>query len=140
MSDKSIFLRLKEERVRLALTQRQAATLCGVQAETWSRYESGKLSPGSEVLAALASAGADVQYILIGVRGAVLAVDEQLMVDRYRLSTQPLRDAALRVLLGGSEITGAKQVFQGDVGSAHEGGSVFNQPVSITVGGNKKKT
>lgn len=47
-------------------SQAEAAEKCGVKRETWSRYESGLMSPGMEVLAALAAAGADVQYILTG--------------------------------------------------------------------------
>jgi transcriptional regulator with XRE-family HTH domain len=66
--DASLFCaRLKEERKRLGLSQAETAEKCGVKRETWSRYENGALTPGMEVLAALAAAGADVQYILTGV-------------------------------------------------------------------------
>jgi transcriptional regulator with XRE-family HTH domain len=67
--DKSSFsARLKEERKRLGLNQADAAEKCGIKRETWSRYETGALTPGMEVMAAIALAGADVQYILTGVR------------------------------------------------------------------------
>lgn len=70
MIDKSIFcVRLKEERKKIFKIQAKAAEFCGVKRETWSRYENGLISPGMEVMAALAAAGADVQYILIGVHG-----------------------------------------------------------------------
>lgn len=68
MNTSNIFERLKEIRKELRLNQAQIAEICGVSRETWSRYESGKLSPGMEVLAAIAAAGADVQYILTGTR------------------------------------------------------------------------
>jgi transcriptional regulator with XRE-family HTH domain len=67
VTNPSIFhARLKEERKRLGLTQAQAAEQCGVKRETWSRYETGALTPGMEVLAALGRAGADMNYILTG--------------------------------------------------------------------------
>ncbi len=73
-----------------------------MQRETWSRYESGALSPGTDVWVALAAAGADVQYILTGSRSdKAMSADESLLLERYRASPRDLRDAALRVLLGG---------------------------------------
>ncbi|EFC0795166.1 helix-turn-helix transcriptional regulator, partial [Escherichia coli] len=75
--NESIFNRLKEERKKLKLTQATAAALTGVKRETWSRYESGLMSPGMEVLAALAAAGANIQYILTGeASGITLSRDE----------------------------------------------------------------
>ncbi|MCX7067309.1 MAG: helix-turn-helix domain-containing protein [Methylococcales bacterium] len=68
MNTSIIFERLKNARKELGLNQAQVAEICGVSRETWSRYESGKLSPGMEVLAAMATAGADVNYILTGNR------------------------------------------------------------------------
>lgn len=69
MIDTSLFcLRLKEERKKLFKSQAAAAEYCGVSRETWSRYERGKISPGMDVLAAIAAAGADVQYVLTGER------------------------------------------------------------------------
>jgi transcriptional regulator with XRE-family HTH domain len=68
MNTSIIFERLKNARKELGLNQAQVAEICGVSRETWSRYESGKLSPGMEVLAAMATAGADVNYILTGKR------------------------------------------------------------------------
>lgn len=83
MDTSNIFERLKEERLRLGLNQAQAGDLCGVQRETWSRYESGKLSPGMEVLAAIAAAGADVQYILTGIRAMPISQRHKALIDNY---------------------------------------------------------
>lgn len=58
--------RLKSERSRLSLTQGDAAELCGVSREMWSKYERGIGVPGGDVFAAFAHAGADIQYILTG--------------------------------------------------------------------------
>ena len=106
-----------------------AAEICGVKRETWSRYESGIMSPGMEVLAALAARGADVQYILTGENKklaepqggyGVLTTEEKLLLEKYRTSPQTLKDAALRVLLGGQdELT--KINIQGNVGQKIEG-------------------
>jgi transcriptional regulator with XRE-family HTH domain len=71
--DKSLFaVRLKDERKRLRFSQAAAAEIAGIARETWSRYESGALAPGMEVLAAIAAAGCDVQYILTGIRSGTM--------------------------------------------------------------------
>lgn len=77
----SLFLRLVDERKRLGLTQAEAGDVCGVSREMWSRYEKGKASMGSDVLARFAFAGADANYILTGVRVAA-----SLNADRDRLA------------------------------------------------------
>lgn len=96
MTDTSYFhSRLKEWRKKNGLNQSQAAEICGIRQETWSRYENGALAPGMEVLAAIAAAGADVQYILTGIRSAgavkeaandyaALNRREQALLDNYR--------------------------------------------------------
>jgi transcriptional regulator with XRE-family HTH domain len=64
--------RLKTERIRLELKQAGAAELCGVSREIWGKYERGVVVPGGEVLFSFAAAGADVQYILTGIRSGTL--------------------------------------------------------------------
>lgn len=77
--------RLKTVRKTLGLTQAAASDLCGVSRETWSRYESGKLSPGMEVLTALAKVGADINYILTGMEGTTeISAEEQELINLYR--------------------------------------------------------
>lgn len=66
MIDKSWSDRLKEQRKSLGLSQEQAGAAAGVARETWSRYESGKLTLGMEVLTRLAMVGFDVMYVLTG--------------------------------------------------------------------------
>lgn len=60
--------RLKNERLRLGLTQDQAAQKCDVRRETWGRYERGQLEMGSTVFRAFVALGADMQYIISGIR------------------------------------------------------------------------
>ena len=96
--------RLKEERERLALSQTALGEACGVTKESQINYEKGERSPDALYLAALLRAGGDVLYVLTGERTApaLLPIEEQMLLDRYRASPRDLRDAALRVLLGGS--------------------------------------
>ncbi len=59
--------RILQERERLGFSQHAAACATGVRREMWAKYEAGS-EPGAQVLAAMAAAGADVQYILTGHR------------------------------------------------------------------------
>jgi transcriptional regulator with XRE-family HTH domain len=110
--------RLSEERKRIGLNQTEFGKIGGVTKTSQVNYESGERSPNVDYWQAIASTGADVQYILTGVRSsAVLAPDEQLLLDRYRTSPKELKDAALRVLLLGDQPQpAAKFVTHGDVG------------------------
>lgn len=60
--------RLKEERKRLGLNQTDFAALANVGQIAQVNYENGKRNPDSKYLQAIAEAGADVQYILTGIR------------------------------------------------------------------------
>ncbi|WP_241517492.1 helix-turn-helix domain-containing protein [Serratia marcescens] len=131
MIDKSIYERLKEERKKLKLTQATAAALAGIKRETWSRYESGLMSPGMDVLAALATAGANVQYILTGVTsGVTLSRDEMELLQHYRQAPVQAKASLLLALTMGSSRERAEQVIQGDVL-----GNVIKGDVTIGVGG-----
>lgn len=135
--------RLKEERKRLGLDQAAAGASVAVSREMWGKYERGAAMPGGEVLRAFAMQGADIQYVLTGARSSVaLAPEERILLDRFRVSGQPLKDAALRVLLGGtvSEVEAKTVVHQNFAGA--EIGSQTSGPIRIkqmTVGGSKKK-
>jgi transcriptional regulator with XRE-family HTH domain len=69
----SIGARLREERERLNYSQEGFAALAESSRPTQFNYESGKRSPDSAYLAAIAAAGADVLYILTGQRSAPAA-------------------------------------------------------------------
>lgn len=82
--------RLKEERQRLALSQAALGEIGGVQKRAQINYEAGERYPDAAYLAAIARAGADVQYIVTGVRsGTVPALDnaERLLLENYRRSS-----------------------------------------------------
>jgi transcriptional regulator with XRE-family HTH domain len=108
--------RLKEERERLALSQTDFAALVNAAKRTQIEWEKDNSSPSAAQLNLFFQAGVDIQYVVTGIRSTVaLSPDERLLVERYRLSAQPLRDAALRVVLGASSgLEGAAtQNFQG---------------------------
>lgn len=131
VTNKSTFVRLKEERKKLKLTQATAAALAGVKRETWSRYESGLMSPGMEVLAALAAAGANIQYILTGESsGITLSRDEMELLQHYRKAPLQVKGSVLSALTTGSSKERAEQVIQGDVL-----GNVIKGNVTIGAGG-----
>lgn len=65
--------RLREERQRLGLSQTAIGELGGVTKKTQMLYESSSRTPDANYLAAIASAGADVLYILTGMRGENIA-------------------------------------------------------------------
>lgn len=60
--------RLKEERTRLGLNQTEFASMAGVQKNAQSNYEKGDRNPDAAYLAAIATAGVDVLYIITGNR------------------------------------------------------------------------
>ena len=110
--NKSLSLRLKEERKRLRISQAEAASRSGVQRETWSRYENGLLQPGTDVWVALSLMGADIRYILSGEREPVfsdteLSQNEKALVALYRGLEGEARNT-LMDLLGVIVKTGAE--------------------------------
>jgi transcriptional regulator with XRE-family HTH domain len=64
----SIGSRIKEERLRLGLSQEGLAKIAGVQRRAHIRYEHDERLPDAAYLSALAGAGADINYILTGRR------------------------------------------------------------------------
>lgn len=60
--------RLKEERLRLGLSQEAFAALADASKPSQVRYENGGRSPDADYLLAIHEAGADLLYILTGER------------------------------------------------------------------------
>lgn len=83
-----IFMRLREERERLALSQTAMAALGGVQKRAQINYESGERTPDAKYLEGIAKAGVDVLYVLTGqcAGGVQPALDaaERVLLDNYR--------------------------------------------------------
>jgi transcriptional regulator with XRE-family HTH domain len=58
--------RLKDERLRLGLSQERMASLASVTKQSQINYEKGVRHPDAAYLAAVAKSGADVLYIITG--------------------------------------------------------------------------
>lgn len=67
--------RLRDERIRLGLSQTEFGNYGGVRKNTQSKYESNERAPDALYLANVAKHGVDVQYVITGVRKA--EADEQ---------------------------------------------------------------
>jgi transcriptional regulator with XRE-family HTH domain len=100
--------RLKTERERLNLNQEQAADLCEVSREMWSKYERGKAIPGGGVLLMFSANGADINYILTGQRthliseespGYTLRPDQKALLDNIENCSQEDQKAIRRMAL-----------------------------------------
>ena len=95
MNLNSLFsVRLKNERIRLGLTQAEIANKCNISREMWGKYERGVALAGSEVLFSLAEIGVDVGYLFSGARsiGEITKEEEQLLED-YRESNEQGKEA-----------------------------------------------
>ena len=129
----SIGERLLEERDRLGLSQPAMADAGRVTMRSQRNYEKGERFPDATYLAAIAAVGADVRYIVTSAREGpapeVLSADERYLLERYRGSPQPLKDAALRVLLGGEAPAGKskKQVFNKEISGQVAMGKIINK-------------
>ncbi|UML92126.1 helix-turn-helix domain-containing protein [Shewanella xiamenensis] len=62
--------RLRDERIRLGLSQTEFGTYGGVRKNTQSKYESNERAPDALYLANVAKHGVDVQYVITGVKKA----------------------------------------------------------------------
>jgi len=86
--------RLQEERKRLGLTQEAAAEKLGATKRSVINWEGGASLPGAEVLAGYAAAGADVLYILTGVRSppaqsiGELAPRQRALLNNYEAADE----------------------------------------------------
>lgn len=141
----SIGERLREERERLGFTQPSFAGLAETTKKSQIDYEKDLTQPKAGYLAAIAKVGADVQYIVTGVRsGTGLARDEEELLSRYRSASLELKAAAIGALTAGakpsSDGSRKSQVFHGSVGqSIAVEGDLDQRGTRFTVKGSKKK-
>lgn len=64
--DSSFGTRLKEERLRLCLTQKELGAIGGVATNAQAHYEKGTRFPKADYLTAVTTAGTDAYYLLTG--------------------------------------------------------------------------
>nr|WP_315206433.1 helix-turn-helix transcriptional regulator [uncultured Albidiferax sp.] len=98
------------------MNQTEFAELAGVLKGAQLNYEAGKRAPDSNYMAAVATAGVDVRYVLTGEREftppPALTAEEQTMLDYFRDASREVRKAALGALLGA-------QLASSHVGGSH---------------------
>ncbi len=98
--------RLKEERVRLGLSQAALGEIGGVRKQAQLNYEKGERNPDSAYLSAIAKFGADIQFIVTGVRSAEsLSPDEKELINLFRQAPLAVKAAALAALNAGNAAT-----------------------------------
>ncbi len=102
----TISSRLIESRKTLGLSQQALADRVGIALRSQQNYEKGDRSPDADYLASLATAGADVLYILTGSREGPepesLTEEERALLADYREASGPVRRAARAALQSGS--------------------------------------
>jgi len=78
--------RLREERVRIGLSQAELAAVGGLSNKAQMTYESGTRSPDANYLAALTKIGVDVLYVVTGERAQPSAMQEEEaeLLDSFR--------------------------------------------------------
>ena len=80
--------RLREERERLELTQKEFGVVGGVEPNAQGKYESGERSPRADYLAAVSTLGVDVLYVVLGNRTPLvedgLSSGEEKVLVTYR--------------------------------------------------------
>lgn len=99
----SIGERLKEERIRLGLSQAALGEIGGVRKQAQLNYEKGERNPDSAYLSAIAKFGADIQFIVTGVRSAeILSPDEKELINLFRQAPLAVKAASLAALNAGN--------------------------------------
>lgn len=101
----SISERLKEERLRLGLSQKAMADAAGTSTRSQISYETGQVKNlPSDYLAALGTLGVDVPYLILGKAKlqTQVGIEELPVFDAYRHATPGLKNAIKHLLLRAS--------------------------------------
>ena len=100
--------RLREERERLGLSQPAFAAVAGTTKQTLFSWETGKTAPDGFQLAALATTGADVLYILTGQRAGgasapppprAVSEGDRILLDNFHAAPSQVQ-AGVKTALG----------------------------------------
>jgi len=103
--------RLREVRKEMGLSQTEFAAIGGVMLNSQGLYERGKRSPDTAYLERVAAAGADVVYILTGVRASELtplpltplSLEEKALLDNFRVCEKADQNAIRRLVMRSAE-------------------------------------
>mgnify|MGYP003624183146 CR=1 FL=1 len=91
--------RLRDERVRLGLSQTEFGELGGVRKNTQSKYESNERSPDALYLANVAKIGVDVQYVLTGEPRAESDVQMAELLAKWKLLNTVQKHLVLQLMI-----------------------------------------
>ena len=129
--------RLKEERERLGLSQPSFAGVAETTKKSQIDYEKDITQPKASYLEAVAKIGADVQYVVTGVRSvAGLTRDEEELLDLYRAAPIVVRAAAVAALGSGGASKNIEKYRGATIASVKQkGGSTVQQNFNGPVGG-----
>lgn len=115
----TIGARVKEERERLEMTIPEFADAAGVKKNTVIDWQKDVSSPPAARLAALASVGLDVQYVVTGARSSSLVGEEALLLEGFRKMDAETKRRTLAMVYGGTP-PAAKFNVQGNVENQFE--------------------
>ena len=115
----SLCNRLREVRKEMGLSQTEFAAIGGVMLNSQGLYERGKRSPDTAYLERIAAVGADVVYILTGVRASELtppppppptpptltpvSLEEKALLDNFRVCEKADQNAIRRLVMRSAE-------------------------------------
>ena len=103
--------RLKEERLRLTLSQTDFAKPCGVTKQAQIRYEKGERQPNSDYLQKAHELGVDVSYLLTGIHSDTLK--ESAEIDNYQIdgAVQSIESTRMNAMFNEPEVREALQTM-----------------------------
>jgi len=138
--------RLKDEREKLGFNQTDFAAIGGVGRKSQFNYEEGERNPDAVYLAAIAAAGADIQYIVTGERqgrGIGESSVHQAVLDAVyllslgkKIDARQLASAVVKLLarppvpaLNQQSVSGGTgQQFNGPISGGVAGRNIVNKP------------
>lgn len=109
---------LEQERKRLRKTQEEMAELGGIKLRTYANYAAGGRVPDAAFLAAIAAAGADVQYILTGRKSVPALCVEQERAGYVVEVLSPAEAQALATLRASGVLGGVSVNISSNAGQA----------------------
>lgn len=96
-----IGFRLRQERERLGLSQKNFGEIGGVEANAQGKYESGGRAPKADYLSRVAERGVDILYVLTGMATPTqldnLTQFEEKILGNYRAMLKEDQDAIRRL-------------------------------------------
>lgn len=115
------------------------AAAAGLNRTAQIRYEKGERAPDADYLAAIATLGVDVRYLLTGIPTAAITGDEAELLRRYRAASPEIRTAVLGALGIMAIPNGGGGVQIGNASQVITGGQVDQSNAQFHLGGGKKK-